>query len=208
MASKANRPDSLKQCGQILHTLINDTDSSPFCTAVDWKAWKLFDYPDVIKTPMDLGTIQKNLEAGKYKDALEFAHHVRLVWSNCKTYNQDGSEYYKLAQKFSKKFELMYKKIDLSADLGEIKEPTKEEKKKFSQNIYLIDSEVLGNVVTMLDERCEKCIDKTDPDEIEINIDKIDALTFQAVDEFVKEHLSKQKKASSSSKSRKKRKRA
>ena len=85
----------------------------PFCTAVDWKAWKLFDYPDVIKTPMDLGTIQvclcsrtvsmhhqkneqkyyccgaqKNLEAGKYKDALEFAHHVRLVWSNCKTYNQ------------------------------------------------------------------------------------------------------------------------
>merc|ERR1712037_268055 len=142
-----------------------------------------------IKTPMDLGTIQKNLEAGKYKDALEFAHHVRLVWSNCKTYNQDGSEYYKLAQKFSKKFELMYKKIDLSADLGEIKEPTKEEKKKFSQNIYLIDSEVLGNVVTMLDERCEKCIDK------------IDALTFQAVDEFVKEHLSKQKKASSSSKS-------
>ena len=28
---------------------------------------------------------------------------------------QDGSEYYKLAQKFSKKFEAMYKKIDLSA---------------------------------------------------------------------------------------------
>ena len=30
---------------------------------------------------------------------------------------QDGSEYYKLAQKFSKKFEAMYKKIDLSAGL-------------------------------------------------------------------------------------------
>ena len=47
---------------------------------------------------------------------------------------------------------------------------------------------------------------QTDPDEIEINIDKIDALTFQAVDDFVKEHLSKQKKPTSS-KSRKKRKR-
>ena len=33
------------------------------------------------------------------------------------------------------------------ADLGEIKEPTKEEKKKFSQNIYLIDSEVLGSSI-------------------------------------------------------------
>ena len=31
--------------------------------------------------------------------------------------SQDGSEYYKLAQKFSKKFEAMYKKIDLSAGL-------------------------------------------------------------------------------------------
>lgn len=205
MASKSKLPESLKQCAQILVTLLNDPESTPFRTAVDWKAWKLYDYPDVIKTPMDLGSVQKNLDAGKYTDALQYAHHVRLVWSNCKTYNQDGSEYYKLAQQFSKKFEAMYKKIDLSADLGEIKEPTKEEKKKFSQNIYLIDSEVLGNVVTMLDERCEKCIDKTDPDEIEINIDKIDALTFKAVDEFVKEHLGKQK--ATASKSRKKRKR-
>ena len=33
-------------------------------------------------------------------------------------------------------------------------------KKEFSQNIYRIESSVLGNVVTMLDERCSKCIDK------------------------------------------------
>ena len=44
-------------------------------------------------------------------------------------------------------------------------------------------------MVTMLDERCEKCIDKEDADEIEINIDLIDALTFQAVDKYVKECL-------------------
>ena len=33
MASKANRPDSLKQCGQILQTLIGDTDSSTWMNA-------------------------------------------------------------------------------------------------------------------------------------------------------------------------------
>jgi hypothetical protein len=44
-------------------------------------------------------------------------------------------------------------------------------------------------VVQMLDERCESAIDKTNPDEIEINIDAIDPGTFDAVDKFVKDCL-------------------
>jgi len=31
---------------------------------VDWKALGLVDYPDIIKRPMDLGTIKKKLENG------------------------------------------------------------------------------------------------------------------------------------------------
>jgi len=115
---------------------------------------------------------------------------MRLIWTNCKTYNQDESEYYKLASRFSKMFEQKFAKIvALDNDLGNIKEPTLEERSAFSRNIFNIQPEELGNVVTMLDERCEKCIDKEDADEIEINIDLIDALTFQAVDKYVKECL-------------------
>ena len=115
---------------------------------------------------------------------------MRLIWTNCKTYNQDESEYYKLASRFSKIFEQKFAKIVASDnDLGNIKEPTLEERSAFSRNIFNIEPEELGNVVTMLDERCEKCIDKEDADEIEINIDLIDALTFQAVDKYVKECL-------------------
>lgn len=192
MSSKGRKKKlskSLTDCQKLVATLIKHKDSGPFREKVDWKAWKLDDYPILIKHPMDLSEVQRKLSDGKYKNALEYAHDVRLVWSNCKTYNQDGSEYYKLATKLSKIFEQKFSKIDLSDDLGTVKAPTTAMKKEFSQNIYRIESSVLGNVVTMLDERCSKCIDKTDPDEIEINIDAIDALTFQAVDDFVKKAL-------------------
>lgn len=39
---------------------------------------------------MDLGTIRGSLEAGKkYKTALDVYADVLLVWSNCRSYNQD-----------------------------------------------------------------------------------------------------------------------
>lgn len=64
-----------------------------------------------------------------------------------------------------------------------------EEKTRFSQNIYKITSKQLGQVVQILDERCETCIDKTNPDEIEINIDAIDPGSFYSVEKYVKSCL-------------------
>ena len=32
--------------------------TAPFRDPVDWKAWKLFDYPKLIKHPMDMATVQ------------------------------------------------------------------------------------------------------------------------------------------------------
>ena len=58
------------------------------------------DYYDIIKRPMDLGTIQKKFpgrkpaerkaELREYKSPLEFRDDVRLVWSNCRDYNAVG----------------------------------------------------------------------------------------------------------------------
>lgn len=76
-----------------------------------------------------------------------------------------------------------------------VRPPSLMDKKMFSQNIYNISSEDLGRVVHMLDQRCEACIKKIDPEDIEIDIDSIDAATFWAVDAFVKECLPGAKKA-------------
>lgn len=51
----------------------------------------LHDYLEIIKTPMDLGTVKKNLKANKYKFVEEAISDINLVWENCKTYNAQGS---------------------------------------------------------------------------------------------------------------------
>ena len=60
---------------------------------------------------MDLGTVKRKLDGGKYKTAAECAEDIRQVWTNCKTYNADGSDFYLLAEAFSKRFEDRYRKI-------------------------------------------------------------------------------------------------
>ena len=54
----------------------------------------LFDYPQIIKTPMDLGTVKKNLKNNKYKYVEEAIQDIQLVWDNCKKYNAEGSVYF------------------------------------------------------------------------------------------------------------------
>ena len=49
------------------------------------KALGLHDYYEVIKKPMDLSTVQKNMDNDIYKTKDEFADDVRLIFSNCLT---------------------------------------------------------------------------------------------------------------------------
>jgi hypothetical protein len=65
---------------------------------------------------MDLGTTKKKIIDRKYKSLQQAAEDVRLVWSNCMTYNADGSDFFVLAQGLAKKWEDKYQK--LLTDLG------------------------------------------------------------------------------------------
>lgn len=76
------------------------------------------------------------------------------------------------------------------------------DKKIFAQNMYNISSEDLGKVVQILDQRCEACIRKIDPEDLEIDIDTIDPQTFWTVDQFVKDCLPGKKTAKKASGSR------
>jgi E1A/CREB-binding protein len=85
-----------------------------FASPVDPVKLNLPDYFDVIKWPMDLGTIRKRLYegtmGGPYRTYKQFAQDVRLVWRNATVYNPVGSEVHTLATKFSAFFERLYQK--------------------------------------------------------------------------------------------------
>ena len=82
---------------RIITSLKKETASSIFLEPVDWKSLGLTDYLKIIKTPMDLGTVASKLSADEYRSIDAFLDDIYLIWSNCMTYNADGSEVFNLA---------------------------------------------------------------------------------------------------------------
>ncbi len=103
---KSNEDSSLiSQLYKIVCAFYSRNECIPFREPVDWKNLGLVDYPEIVKHPMDLGTIKKKIESNNYDNPEKIINDIRLVWSNCMAYNQDGSEFYHLADVFSRKFE-------------------------------------------------------------------------------------------------------
>ena len=59
---------------------------------------------------MDLQSVESKLNKGSYDTVLEFYHDVELIWLNSMTYNRDGSEYFVVAEKMSKIWEMEFSK--------------------------------------------------------------------------------------------------
>ena len=178
-----------------LNTIIYTFLTEPFREPVDWKALGLFDYPQIIKNPKDLGEVKRKIEKNQYDTLHDAADEVRLVWKNCMTYNADGSDFYILAQTMSKKFEDKFAKLVKELDLGDPSVngaagagagPTLEEKRTFAKSLYRIGKEELGKVITDLDAKCPIALTKNAAeDEVEINVDQISASAFRDVMAYV-----------------------
>lgn len=71
----------------------------PFQTPVDTIKLKLPDYFNIIKKPMDMGTIKKRLEHCWYYSAQECIADFRLMFNNCYLYNKPGEDVVLMAKK-------------------------------------------------------------------------------------------------------------
>ena len=58
---------------------------------------------------MDLGTIHSRLSNGRYPSAEAVWADIQLVWRNCRTYNEAGSEVYKAAEELAGFAEQLWK---------------------------------------------------------------------------------------------------
>ena len=65
-------------------------------------------YSDVVSKPMDLGTVQHKLKLSQYDGHEAFAADMRLVWANCKEYNENGSEVWGMADELENLFETLF----------------------------------------------------------------------------------------------------
>jgi len=107
-------PHHLQQCKNIAEKLYKSRAAIPFRQPVDPIELGIPDYFEVIQNPIDLGTIKTKLAQQEYQTLEQFVADVRLVWSNCLTYNRPGSPICKVAQNLSQMFEDLLQGFDHS----------------------------------------------------------------------------------------------
>ena len=114
-------PAKLKSsCLEVLKVLQGHQHGWVFNSPVDPVELGLPDYFEVIKQPMDLGTIRKKLENGCYHSLEEFHDHVHITFDNAMLYNPEGSVVYNMAnemkQKFIQDYDALLKQLNAEED--------------------------------------------------------------------------------------------
>jgi hypothetical protein len=210
---KKKLADPVQLLYRVLCALLARPESFIFREPVEWERDGLTDYPNIVKRPMDLGTVKKNMEEGKYETVEEVARDIRQVWTNCMAYNQDGSEYYHLADIFAAKFETVY--ADIKAKCGLIstsnregrenllqqalqRVPSLEDKLQFSYEVFKLGKPQLAHVLTVLEDRCPSAMSRrVHEDEVLIQVDMIPNETLNTLELYLDEHLRKGKRRAS-----------
>jgi len=162
-----------------------------FLEPVDWEAYGLHDYPDIIKVPMDLGTIHEKLEGGRYTSVSQFESDMRLVWTNCMTYNRPDSDLYQTAEKALKSFEKNIQKIKQSQRTGtgsqkkgDTVAASRSDRLRLCHLVSELSSEQLGQLVEIIQKECPEALNEEADDEVEIETNNIDNQTLQQLVAF------------------------
>lgn len=103
MDELARQPKHGPFYAQLLH-LLNEMQNHqaawPFQKPVN--ADEVPDYYNVITEPMDLETMEKRLDEDAYATPDDFVKDARLIFNNCRRYNNDTTSYWKNANKLEK----------------------------------------------------------------------------------------------------------
>ena len=87
------------QLARLLNELQDQGSSWAFALPV---SDEVTDYSDVIEKPMDLSTMQIKLENDAYNTPEDFIKDAKLIFDNCRKYNNEDSPYVKSVNKLEK----------------------------------------------------------------------------------------------------------
>lgn len=107
-SSRGGQKQWQKQCLAIIKKLRSQRKQAwAFNEPVDPVALNIPDYPDIIKHPMDLATLEGLLASGAIETPDQFVAQMRTIFRNSYVYNRPGSGdlVYESAEKLSLSFE-------------------------------------------------------------------------------------------------------
>jgi hypothetical protein len=125
-------------------------------------------YNDIVKTPMDLGTVKKLLSANEFKHITEWARAVNLIWSNAMVYNSEGTLIHLIAQEMEAWFRRKFENLPRNKDEEWMLQLRKSSRRMLDLSQHPPPSLVALRVALAMDfeqgERAERRLSDADPE--------------------------------------------
>ncbi|KAF2465877.1 histone acetyltransferase GCN5 [Lindgomyces ingoldianus] len=100
LAREPRRGPHFNEFRRFLYQIQNHKQAWPFLKPVDKD--EVLDYYNVITSPMDLTTMEEKLEHGLYATPKDLVDDLKLIFSNCRQYNEPTTVYAKCAVSLEK----------------------------------------------------------------------------------------------------------
>ena len=114
----------MKACNEIIKEMFSKKHSAyawPFYKPVDTEQLDLHDYKQVIKKPMDLGTVKTKMDNREYMTAAEFERDVMLIFANCYQYNSAEHDVVTMAKKLEDVFKAKMSRLPKARSVETVK---------------------------------------------------------------------------------------
>lgn len=118
-------PARLAHMRKVISNLKKSNASAAFRQPVDYMALKIPNYPDIVKHPMDLSTIDHRLKQNTYTSIAAFVGDFEQIVDNCVLFNGQDHGVTQQARKMQSSFRSQMKNLPKAT----VEEPTKETKK-------------------------------------------------------------------------------
>ncbi|KAF2278014.1 histone acetyltransferase GCN5 [Westerdykella ornata] len=117
LSREPRRGPQFHEFQRFLHQIQSHSQAWPFFKPVDKD--EVPDYYNVITSPMDLSTMEEKLYQGAYTTVKDFVADLKLIFSNCRRYNDAATVYAKCAVRLEKYMWSLIKEIPEWHDLLE-----------------------------------------------------------------------------------------
>ncbi|KAL8561590.1 hypothetical protein ACOMHN_024826 [Nucella lapillus] len=187
---KEFKPDELRQA--LMPTLEQlfrqEPESLPFREPVDPVVLSIPDYYDIIKKPMDLGSIKRKLDTGQYNNPWEYVNDVWLMFDNAWLYNKKTSRVYKYCTKLSEVFEAEIDSVmqSLGYCCGRKYVFNFQVLCCYGKQLCTIPRDAIYYNFQSRYTYCEKCFNEMEGDEVELSDDPTQSGTKIKKDQFEK----------------------
>ena len=101
-----------KAAKRIVNTLLKNQQAWIFYEPVDPQKLNIPDYFDIVKEPMDLGTIKTKLNSNQYLRATDFIRDVQLMFDNCILYNGESTHVSIMCKAVQDEFRKQYTQLN------------------------------------------------------------------------------------------------